>query len=115
MIDASLHRRGLERVSRRLFLRGTLSVGAFSLLTGCNLEDDDAVDRVLSAMSRWNDKVQAALFAGAFLTTPVTVTVSGNSTLNGSPCGWMVPAGPSRLQRTVSLPLPSLLMVAQTT
>jgi DMSO/TMAO reductase YedYZ molybdopterin-dependent catalytic subunit len=65
MIDASLHRRGLERVSRRLFLRGTLSVGAFSLLTGCNLEDDDAVDRVLSAMSRWNDKVQAALFSRA--------------------------------------------------
>jgi DMSO/TMAO reductase YedYZ molybdopterin-dependent catalytic subunit len=65
MIDASLHRRGLERVSRRLFLRGTLSVGALSLLTGCNLEDDDAVDRVLSAMSRWNDKVQAALFSRA--------------------------------------------------
>ena len=63
MIDPSLHRGGLERVSRRVFLRGTLSIGALSLLTGCNLEDDDAVDRVLSAMSRWNDKVQAALFS----------------------------------------------------
>ncbi len=64
-IDPAAHRRGLERASRRLFLRGTLSIGALSLLTGCNLEDDDAVDRVLSAMSRWNDKVQAALFSTA--------------------------------------------------
>ena len=40
-------------------------VSALSLLTGCNLEDDDAVDRVLWAMSRWNDRVQAALFSRA--------------------------------------------------
>ena len=57
------HHRGLQRASRRLFLRNTLSIGALSLLTGCNLEDDDAVDHILSAMSRWNDKVQAALFS----------------------------------------------------
>ena len=61
------HRRGLELASRRLFLRGTLSIGALSLLSGCNLEDDDTVDRVLSAMSRWNDRVQAALFSRARL------------------------------------------------
>ena len=67
MIDPSLHRRSLQRASRRLFLRGTLSIGALSLLTGCNLEDDDAVDRLLSAMSRWNDTVQAALFSRARL------------------------------------------------
>ncbi len=64
-IDPADHRRGLDRVSRRLFLRGTLSIGALSLLSGCNLEDDDTVDRVLSAMSRWNDTVQAALFSSA--------------------------------------------------
>ena len=64
-VDPAVHRRSLERVSRRLFLRGTLSIGALSLLSGCNLEDDDAVDRVLSAMSRWNDTVQAALFSSA--------------------------------------------------
>jgi DMSO/TMAO reductase YedYZ molybdopterin-dependent catalytic subunit len=64
-IDPANHRRGLERVSRRLFLRGTLSIGALSLLTGCNLQDDDAVDRLLFAMSRWNDRVQAALFSRA--------------------------------------------------
>ena len=66
-INPADHRRGLELASRRLFLRGTLSIGALSLLTGCNLEDDDTVDRVLSAMSRWNDRVQAALFSQARL------------------------------------------------
>lgn len=72
MIDPSHHRSGLRRASRRLFLRGTLSIGAVSLLTGCNLEDDDAVDRVLSAMSRWNDTVQAALFSRARLAPTYT-------------------------------------------
>jgi DMSO/TMAO reductase YedYZ molybdopterin-dependent catalytic subunit len=66
-VNPADHRRGLELASRRLFLRGTLSIGALSLLTGCNLEDDDVVDRVLSAMSRWNDRVQAALFSAARL------------------------------------------------
>jgi DMSO/TMAO reductase YedYZ molybdopterin-dependent catalytic subunit len=66
-VNPADHRRGLELASRRLFLRGTLSIGTLSLLTGCNLEDDDAVDRVLSAMSRWNDRVQAALFSRACL------------------------------------------------
>jgi len=62
-IDLTQHRTALRRIPRRALLRGSLSVGALSLLTGCNLEDDDAVDRVLSAMSRWNDAAQAALFS----------------------------------------------------
>lgn len=52
----------VERIERRLFLKQGLSLGAMSLLTGCTLKDDDAVDRALWAMSRWNDRVQAALF-----------------------------------------------------
>jgi DMSO/TMAO reductase YedYZ molybdopterin-dependent catalytic subunit len=52
----------MTRLQRRGFLRGGLSLGALTLLTGCDLGDDDAVDRVLWAMSRWNDRVQAALF-----------------------------------------------------
>ncbi len=71
-MNSATHRRGLERASRRLFLRSTLSIGALSLLTGCNLEDDDAVDRALLAMSRWNDKVQAALFSRARLAPTYT-------------------------------------------
>jgi DMSO/TMAO reductase YedYZ molybdopterin-dependent catalytic subunit len=57
------HSSVLRRVERRLVLRGALSLGAVSLLTGCNLEDGDAIDRTLFAMSRWNDRVQAALFS----------------------------------------------------
>lgn len=52
----------LERVERRLFLKQGLSLGALSLLSGCTLKDEDAVDRLLWSMSRWNDRVQAALF-----------------------------------------------------
>lgn len=58
------HRTGLQRLERRLFLRSALSLGALHLLSGCTLQDDDAVDRVLWAMSRWNDRVQALLFQG---------------------------------------------------
>jgi DMSO/TMAO reductase YedYZ molybdopterin-dependent catalytic subunit len=52
----------LNHLERRLVLRGGLSLGALTMLTGCNLTDGDAVDRVLWAMSRFNDRVQAGLF-----------------------------------------------------
>lgn len=55
--------REIARVERRRLLRGALSMGALTMLTGCNLADDDAVDRVLWAMLRFNDRVQAALFS----------------------------------------------------
>jgi len=61
-------RPGIERsplvagLERRLFLRQTLSLGALALLTGCDISDQDAVQRVLHAMSRWNDRAQALLF-----------------------------------------------------
>ncbi len=53
---------GVENLERRLFLRQGLSVGALALLTGCELTDDESVQRVLWAMSRWNDRAQAWLF-----------------------------------------------------
>lgn len=52
----------LARVERRLFLKQSLSLGALTMLSGCTLKDEDAVDRLLFAMSRFNDRVQAALF-----------------------------------------------------
>ena len=68
-MDSKLkHHQGplLENVERRLFLRRGLSLGALSLLSGCDLTDqltyDDNVQKVLTAMSRWNDGVQAWLF-----------------------------------------------------
>lgn len=47
---------------RQLFGR-SLSLGALTMLTGCDISDTDAVQHALAAMSRWNDGVQAALFS----------------------------------------------------
>jgi len=55
----------IERLQRRLFLRQGLSIGALSMLTGCDygtLASNDGLDRVLRAMSGFNDRMQALLF-----------------------------------------------------
>ena len=52
----------VSQIERRLFLRQTLSLGALTLLTGCDISDQDGVQSVLKAMSRWNDRAQAFLF-----------------------------------------------------
>jgi len=56
------HAKQVIHVERRLLLRSSLSVGALAMLSGCNMQDGDQVDRVLWAMSRWNDRVQDWLF-----------------------------------------------------
>jgi DMSO/TMAO reductase YedYZ molybdopterin-dependent catalytic subunit len=53
----------LARVERRLFLRQALSFGALSMLTGCDIGEDDDVEKLLWTVSRFNDKVQAFLFS----------------------------------------------------
>ena len=50
------------RLERRLFLKQALSLGALTLLTGCDLTNRESVDKALRAVSRWNDRVQAWLF-----------------------------------------------------
>jgi DMSO/TMAO reductase YedYZ molybdopterin-dependent catalytic subunit len=52
----------LDDINRRNVLRGALSLGALSLLTGCDVSEDDSVQKVLRAVSAWNDRVQAAIF-----------------------------------------------------
>jgi DMSO/TMAO reductase YedYZ molybdopterin-dependent catalytic subunit len=54
--------RAARHIERRLFLKQGLSLGALALLTGCDVTNQDSVQRTLTAMSRWNDRVQAALF-----------------------------------------------------
>jgi len=49
-------------LDRRALLRGGMSLGALTLLTGCDLSDNDAVQGLLARFSAWNDRVQAALF-----------------------------------------------------
>ncbi len=52
----------IARVERRGLLRGALSLGAVSMLAGCDLSGDGPIDRALWAMLRFSDRVQAALF-----------------------------------------------------
>lgn len=53
---------GIHDLERRLFLKKSLSLGALTLLTGCDAADEGVLDRILWNMSHWNDRVQAALF-----------------------------------------------------
>jgi DMSO/TMAO reductase YedYZ molybdopterin-dependent catalytic subunit len=53
-IKAELERRGL--------FRGGMSLGALTMLTGCDISDHDSVQRALALVSRWNDRVQEAIF-----------------------------------------------------
>jgi DMSO/TMAO reductase YedYZ molybdopterin-dependent catalytic subunit len=52
----------IASLERRLFLRQGLSLGALALLSGCELSGDESVQKVLTAMSRWNDRAQDWLF-----------------------------------------------------
>jgi len=50
-------------IERRLLLKRSLSLGALTMLTGCDISDGDTVQRALRAMSSWNDRAQALLFS----------------------------------------------------
>ena len=52
----------LRLIERRLFLRQTLSLGALTLLTGCDATAPSGVQSILKDMSKFNDGVQAAIF-----------------------------------------------------
>ena len=49
-------------IDRRNLLRGAVSLGALSLLTGCDVSDSSAVRSMLLAVSAWNDRVQEFIF-----------------------------------------------------
>ena len=53
---------GAREIERRLFLKQGLSIGALTLLTGCDVTDTSAVQSVLDGISRWNDRAQALIF-----------------------------------------------------
>ena len=56
------HRDLITGIERRALLRGTMSLGALTLLTGCDISNNSTLQGVLRAMSGWNDRVQAFLF-----------------------------------------------------
>jgi DMSO/TMAO reductase YedYZ molybdopterin-dependent catalytic subunit len=64
MIPSPLDLQLRAAVERRRLLRGGLSLGALTLLGGCDISDTDAVQTALHAVSQWNDRVQAWLFNG---------------------------------------------------
>lgn len=49
--------------ARRRFLRGAASLGALTLLTGCDINDGFSAEKVLRKISEFNDWAQAALFS----------------------------------------------------
>jgi len=52
----------VEQPSRRSFLRNSLTLGGLAMLSGCSLSDDENVEKALSTVSRFNDRVQGWLF-----------------------------------------------------
>jgi DMSO/TMAO reductase YedYZ molybdopterin-dependent catalytic subunit len=65
LIARAAIRRGqafVDDFNRRRVLRGALSLGALTLLTGCDVSEEDSVQKGLRAVSSWNDDVQATIF-----------------------------------------------------
>ncbi|MEO8935773.1 MAG: molybdopterin-dependent oxidoreductase [Burkholderiaceae bacterium] len=56
------HRELVLKINRRNVLKGAVSLGALSMLTGCDVSEEPKVQSVLRAVSSWNDRAQEALF-----------------------------------------------------
>jgi DMSO/TMAO reductase YedYZ molybdopterin-dependent catalytic subunit len=56
------HRGLIRSIERRGLLRGGVSLGALTLLTGCDISNAPGVEAALRMVSAFNDEVQAALF-----------------------------------------------------
>ena len=64
-IDQSIlrdNKKTLEAINRRGIFRGAMSLGALTMLTGCDVTNGDAVQGALRAISSWNDRAQDFLF-----------------------------------------------------
>ena len=54
--------KAMPDLARRRFIAGGASLGALTLLTGCNVTDSFSADNLLAQISKFNDGVQAAIF-----------------------------------------------------
>src|SRR5262249_60664158 len=52
----------VDDINRRGLLRGAISLGALTMLTGCDVSEIDSVQKALRTVSSWNDGVQNAIF-----------------------------------------------------
>ncbi len=57
------HRELIKGIERRALLRGGLSLGALTMLTGCDISNGSAVRETLKAFSVFNDRFQSFLFS----------------------------------------------------
>ena len=53
----------IQLLQRRGFIRGAVSLGALTMLSGCEFTNDASVQKMLWAMSRFNDKAQGLIFS----------------------------------------------------
>jgi DMSO/TMAO reductase YedYZ molybdopterin-dependent catalytic subunit len=53
----------LDAPTRRLFLQRGLTLGGLSMLTGCALDDSEVVNKILTRISFFNDRVQGMIFS----------------------------------------------------
>jgi DMSO/TMAO reductase YedYZ molybdopterin-dependent catalytic subunit len=60
--DRKLVRDLNHNINRRGLLRGAVSLGALTMLTGCDVTEDDSVQKALRAVSAWNDGAQELIF-----------------------------------------------------
>jgi DMSO/TMAO reductase YedYZ molybdopterin-dependent catalytic subunit len=75
-VDTSIlaeHRSLVESIDRRNMLRGSLTLGALTMLTGCDIGHDGSIQTALRAVSEFNDGVQAMLFRPDHLAPTYTV------------------------------------------
>src|SRR5438477_3804315 len=65
-VDKKLFLRDAVKVmpdlTRRRFIAGGASLGALTLLTGCDVSDSFSAEEMLKQISKFNDGVQAAIF-----------------------------------------------------
>ncbi len=52
----------IQDINRRKLLKGAISLGALTMLSGCDVSDDSEIRKALLAVSRWNDGVQEFIF-----------------------------------------------------
>src|SRR3979411_2224875 len=52
----------MPELSRRRFISGGASLGALTLLTGCDVSDSFSAEEMLKKVSKFNDGVQAWIF-----------------------------------------------------
>src|SRR6476619_5817504 len=54
--------KSMPDLARRRFIAGGASLGALTLLTGCDVTDSFSAEEMLKKVSKFNDGVQAAIF-----------------------------------------------------